>query len=72
MLSSSPQRAKAPPSRPSAFKRLFGRWWRQQSASRQDRFATIAPLMSVLMFLATISATFWYLRNEEIERASES
>ncbi|GAA0745765.1 PAS domain S-box protein [Ideonella azotifigens] len=52
--------------------RLFRRWWRQQSPSRQDRFATIAPLISVLMFLATITATFWYLRNEEIERAGEA
>ena len=33
---------------------------------------TIAPLMSVLMFLAAIITAFWYLRNEEIERETES
>jgi PAS domain S-box-containing protein len=53
-------------------RRLFGRWWRRQSAARQDRFATIGPLVSVLLFLAAIIAAFWYLRNEEIEREQES
>ena len=48
--------------------RLFGRWWRRQSPTRQDRFATIGPLVSVLLFLAAIIAAFWYLRNEEIQR----
>lgn len=52
--------------------RLFGRWWRRQSPSRQDRFATIAPLISVLLFLAAIIAAFWYLRNEEIEREADA
>jgi len=48
--------------------RLFGRWWRRQSPTQQDRFATIGPLVSVLLFLAAIIAAFWYLRNEEIAR----
>lgn len=48
--------------------RLFGRWWRRQSPARQDRFATLGPLVSVLLFLAAIISTFWYLRNEEFER----
>jgi PAS domain S-box-containing protein len=52
--------------------RLFGRWWRSQSPARQDRFATIGPLISVLLFLAAIISAFWYLRNEEIERETES
>jgi PAS domain S-box-containing protein len=52
--------------------RLFGRWWRRQSPTRQDRFATIGPLISVLLFLATIIAAFWYLRNEEIEREADA
>jgi PAS domain S-box-containing protein len=52
--------------------RLFGRWWRRQSPSRQDRFATIGPLISVLLFLAAIVTAFWYLRNEEIERETEA
>ena len=52
--------------------RLFGRWWRRQSPTRQDRFATIAPLVSVLLFLAAIIAAFWYLRNEEIARETDT
>jgi PAS domain S-box-containing protein len=60
------------PTRLNLFRRLFRRWWRQQSESRQDRFVTIGPLVSVLLFLGAISITFWYLRNEEIERATES
>jgi hypothetical protein len=34
--------------------RIFGRWWRRQSAARQDRYATLGPLLSVLLFLAAI------------------
>ncbi len=60
-----------PGSRPAA-RRLFGRWWRRQSPARQDRFATLGPLLSVLLFLAAIISAFWYLRNEEIERETES
>jgi PAS domain S-box-containing protein len=52
--------------------RVFGSWWRRQSPARQDRFATLAPLISVLLFLAAIISAFWYLRNEEIERETES
>jgi PAS domain S-box-containing protein len=52
--------------------RLFGRWWRRQSPTRQDRFATIGPLVSVLLFLAAIVAAFWYLRNEEIARETDT
>jgi PAS domain S-box-containing protein len=32
----------------------------------------MGPLVSVLMFLAAITTAFWYLRNEEIDRATES
>ncbi|MEI2679165.1 MAG: PAS domain S-box protein [Burkholderiaceae bacterium] len=53
-------------------RRLFGRWWRRQSPAHQDRYATLAPLASVLLFLAAIISAFWYLRNEEFERAGES
>ncbi|WP_436022807.1 PAS domain S-box protein [Rhizobacter sp. LjRoot28] len=53
-------------------KRLFGTWWRRQSPSRQDRYATLGPLVSVLLFLAAIISAFWYLRNEELEREQES
>ena len=62
------------PTRPSKTwpERLFGRWWRRQSAARQDRFATLGPLVSVMLFLAAIILAFWYLRNEEFERQQES
>jgi hypothetical protein len=53
-------------------RRLIGQWWRRQSPARQDRFATLGPLLSVLLFLAAIISAFWYLRNEEIERETES
>ena len=53
-------------------KRNLGLWWRRQSPARQDRFATLGPLLSVLLFLAAIISAFWYLRNEEFEREAES
>ena len=62
----------APPVEKVHAKRLFGQWWRRQSPSRQDRFATLGPLLSVLLFLAAITSAFWYLRNEEAEREAES
>src|SRR5574337_1910367 len=53
-------------------KRWLGRWWVHQPAARQDRLVTLAPLASVLLFLAAIISAFWYLRNEEVERGTES
>lgn len=47
-------------------------WWRRLSPARQDRLATLGPLLSVLLFLAAIISAFWYLRNEEFEREQES
>ena len=52
--------------------RLLGRWWRRQTPARQDRFATLGPLVSVLLFLTAIISAFWYLRNEEFEREQEA
>jgi PAS domain S-box-containing protein len=52
--------------------RLAATWWRRQSPSRQDRFATLGPLISVMLFLAAIILAFWYLRNEEVEREAEA
>src|SRR6476661_3692317 len=52
--------------------RVVKGWWRRQTPARQDRFVTIAPLVSVLLFLAAIISAFWYLRNEEFEREQES
>ena len=67
-----PSATAAPAPQVPAPRRLFGRWWRRQSPARQDRFATLGPLLSVLLFLAAIISAFWYLRNEEIERETES
>ncbi len=57
---------------PSRRQRLLRHWWRSQPAHHQDRVATLAPLLSVLLFLAAMVLAFWYLRNEEIDRASET
>ncbi|MBL8303823.1 MAG: PAS domain S-box protein, partial [Ideonella sp.] len=66
----------SPPPRPDrpapTPRRMFGRWWRKQSPAQQDSFATLGPLVSVLLFLAAIISAFWYLRNEEFEREQES
>ncbi|WP_343590422.1 PAS domain S-box protein [Paracidovorax wautersii] len=52
--------------------RYWRRWWRSLSPTRQDRFAAVAPLAAVMMFLAAIVAAFWYLRMEEVEREKEA
>jgi PAS domain S-box-containing protein len=48
------------------------RWWNRQTPTGQDRFANLAPLAAVALFLAAIMTSFWYLRNEEIRREEES
>ncbi|MBZ4211526.1 MAG: PAS domain S-box protein [Comamonadaceae bacterium] len=48
------------------------RWWRRQTPQRQDRFAMLAPLAAVLLFLAAIVTAFGYLRLEEIDREQEA
>ena len=69
-----PPAAPVPPHRPATawVRRLLGSWWLRQSPARQDRYATLGPLVSVLLFLAAIISAFWYLRNEEFEREQES
>jgi PAS domain S-box-containing protein len=47
-------------------------WWGKQSPSRQDRFITLGPLLSVILFLAAVIAAFGYLRIEEIDREQEA
>jgi len=47
------------------------RWWGTQTPSRQDRFAFLAPLIAVLLFLVAITSVFWYLKYEEIDREQE-
>ncbi|WP_404299310.1 PAS domain S-box protein [Alicycliphilus denitrificans] len=52
--------------------RWWRSWWRSLSPVHQDRFAALAPLAAVLMFLAAIAASFWYLRTEEVVREKEA
>src|SRR6185312_1528160 len=52
--------------------RSWRNWWHSQSPTRQDRLAVLAPLASVLLFLAAITAAFWYLQVEEIDRGQEA
>jgi PAS domain S-box-containing protein len=47
-------------------------WWWHLNPNRQDRFAVLAPLAAVLMFLAAIVAAFGYLRLEEVDREHEA
>lgn len=47
-------------------------WWRRQSPTRQDRYAMLAPLAAVLLFLAAIISAFGYLRLEEMDRELEA
>ena len=51
---------------------LWQNWWRGLSPARQDRYASIAPLVAVVMFFIAIVAAFWYLRIEELEREREA
>lgn len=48
------------------------RWWWHLAPHRQDRLAALAPLISVVLFLAAILASFAYLRLEEIAREREA
>ena len=69
METTSPETTPAPePSAIAAPARWWRKWWRSLSPTRQDRFAALAPLAAVMMFLAAIVAAFWYLRAEEAER----
>lgn len=47
-------------------------WWRRQTPTRQDRYAMLAPLVAVLLFLAAIISAFSYLRLEEMDREQEA
>ena len=47
-------------------------WWGRLPPLAQDRFAVLAPLAAVLMFLAAIMSAFGYLRLEEIDREQEA
>ena len=64
-----PVTAAEPPERAPGWWR---RWWRRQSPGRQDRYAMLAPLAAVVLFLAAIAVAFWYLRLEEMDREQEA
>ena len=57
---------------PSSLLVRWRRYWRKLSPSRQDRFATLGPLLSVVLFLAAVIAAIGYLRFEEIDREHEA
>jgi PAS domain S-box-containing protein len=46
-------------------------WWRRQAPHRQDRYAMLAPLAAVVLFMVAIVVVFAYLRMEEMEREQE-
>jgi len=48
------------------------RWWRRLGPNRQDRFAMLAPLAAVAMFMAAIVAALLYLQLEEADREQEA
>ena len=48
------------------------RWWRRLPPARQDRFATLGPLLAVLLFLSAIVVAISYLRTEEVDREQEA
>ncbi len=51
--------------------KLWRNWWREQTPNRQDRFAFMAPLAAVVLFMTAMTTVFWYLRYEEIDREQE-
>ena len=59
------------PATPASATRLHN-WWQRLTPQRQDRFAVLAPLAAVLLFLAAIVSAFGYLRLEEIDREREA
>ena len=61
-----------PPNSPPAQVVWWKRWWRRLPPSRQDRFATLGPLLAVLLFLSAIVVAITYLRYEELEREQEA
>jgi PAS domain S-box-containing protein len=65
---------KPPPPQPSKHDQVvwWKRWWRRLPPSRQDRFATLGPLLAVLLFLSAIAVAITYLRFEELKRDQEA
>jgi PAS domain S-box-containing protein len=57
---------------PNPMQSRISKWWRALSPTRQDRFALIAPLAAVAVFLMAIMASFGYLRLEEMSREQQA
>ena len=47
-------------------------WWRRLPPARQDRFATLGPVVAVFVFMAAIVVSMTYLRIDELEREQEA
>jgi PAS domain S-box-containing protein len=47
-------------------------WWRRLPPARQDRFATLGPVVAVFVFMAAIVMSMTYLRIDELEREQEA
>lgn len=66
--------AKAPPPHGLSSKPLpwWDSWWVQLPPARQDRFAMLGSLLTVLLFMAAILAAILYFRMEENQREQEA
>ncbi|MGD9587130.1 MAG: PAS domain-containing sensor histidine kinase, partial [Brachymonas sp.] len=50
---------------PSPWRAAFQRWWGTLPAHRQDRVASLLPLLAVAMFAMAVVSAIGYLRMEE-------
>jgi PAS domain S-box-containing protein len=57
---------------PFPLKLRLARWWGKQSPARQDRYAMLAPVVAVMLFMMALTAAFLYLRYEELDREQEA
>ncbi|MDP3519809.1 MAG: PAS domain S-box protein [Hydrogenophaga sp.] len=62
----------APPNHSPVSSSWWKRWWRRLPPARQDRFATLGPLLAVLLFMGAIVVAISYLRLEELDREQEA
>ena len=57
---------------PASLRRRLWHWWQGQGATRQDRYAILAPLGAVVLFLGAVIASLAYLRAEELDREQQA
>lgn len=55
-----------------SFRKKLHDWWGRQSPARQDRYAMLAPVVAVVLFMVALTASFLYLRLEELDREQEA